>query len=236
MTIAQIHYSLEQGLQNLGSFVYANYLPQEINLQFDRIVDKFIDAHLKPQPIPQELKGIDEVQLQLDNLRFIKVTDAALVTNGADTEKRGYTLPDNYRNLIQDSSQISWCGSTRWVANRLQGDEEFKQNVQENPFLKSTTLSPLSRVVTIPNLTNGYDTILLVYNPNVTGCKIDYYRKPIRLYDIIAAGGNMNYDFIDFPRHCIDLLIDLLRNRLLENIQGDRLPSAVQESNNFGLM
>jgi hypothetical protein len=229
MTIAEIEYTLEQKLQILNSNVYGNLLTEEILLQFDNIVDRFIDAHLYPKQVGS-LKGIDETQLTIDNLRFIKVINTPLSRTSVIYNNSCFTLPTNYRNLINDSSVVTICGVTKTLGNRQIGDEELKENIAANPFLKSKSSSPLSRISG-----NNYYIIDGV-SLNITEVNIDYYKKPVRLYDEYIDNANPAYDFVDFPRNCIDFLIDLLKNRFLETFESQRLQGSVQEINNFGTL
>lgn len=227
MTIAEIEYTLEQKLQILNSNVYGNLLTKEILLQFDNIVDRFIDAHLYPKQLGS-LKGIDETQLTIDNLRFIKVINVILDRTNVESNDSVFTLPTDYRNLINDSSEVTICGITKWIGNRQIGDEELKENIAANPFLKSRTGSPLGRISS-----NKY-YVIDGESLAITKVSIDYYRKPVRLFDEYANNANLSYDFTDFPRNCIDFLIDLLKNRLLETFESQRLQGSIQEINNFG--
>lgn len=227
MTIAEIEYTLEQKLQILNSNVYGNLLTKEILLQFDNIVDRFIDAHLYPKQLGS-LKGIDETQLTIDNLRFIKVINVVLNRTSIESNDSVFTLPTDYRNLINDSSEVTICGITKWIGNRQIGDEELKENIAANPFLKSRTGSPLGRISSDKYYVIDGESLA------ITKVSIDYYRKPVRLFDEYADNANLSYDFTDFPRNCIDFLIDLLKNRLLETFESQRLQGSIQEINNFG--
>lgn len=227
MTIAEIEYTLEQKLQILNSNVYGNLLTKEILLQFDNIVDRFIDAHLYPKQLGS-LKGIDETQLTIDNLRFIKVINVILNRTSVESNDSVFTLPTDYRNLINDSSEVTICGVTKFIGNRQIGDEELKENIAANPFLKSRIGSPLGRISG-----NKY-YVIDGESLGITDVSIDYYRRPVRLFDEYADNANLSYDFVDFPRNCIDFLIDLLKNRLLETFESQRLQGSVQEINNFG--
>ncbi len=228
MTIAEIIYTLEQKLQILGSNVYSNLLPQEILLQFDNVVDRYIDACLSPKP-EGSLLGIADTQLKVDNLRLLKVPETIL-TFSSNSGNNGalFTLPSNYRNLINDSSEVLICGVATWVGNRQIGDEEVKENIDENPFLKPRAWSPTSRII-------GNFLLVSTAPGNIaTRVKIEYFKKPTRLYDEYIANGNEAFQFADFPRNVQELFIDLLRNRFLETFESQRLPGAIQETNNFG--
>jgi hypothetical protein len=213
----------------LNSNVYGNLLTSEILLQFDNIVDRFIDAHLYPKQLGS-LKGIDDTQLTIDNLRFIKVLNLPLSRASTVYNDSVFPLPDDYRNLISDASDVYICGVARKVGNRLIGDEELKENITVNPFLKSRMSSPLSRI-------SGTDIhVIDGVSLGIIDVNIDYYRKPVRLFDEYADNANLDYDFTEFPRNCIDFLIDLLKNRFLETFESQRLQGSVQEINNFGIL
>jgi hypothetical protein len=228
MTIAEIIYTLEQKLQILGSNVYSNLLPGEILLQFDNVVDRYIDACLSPKP-EGSLLGIADTQLKVDNLRLLKVPETILTkTTSPDNKSAYFTLPTNYRNLINDSSEVLICGVATWVGNRQIGDEEVKENIEENPFLKAKAWSPTSRII-------GNTLLVTTVPGNIASrAKIDYFKKPTRLYDEYVANSNDSFQFADFPRNVQELFIDLLRNRFLETFESQRLPGAIQETNNFG--
>jgi hypothetical protein len=228
MTIAEITYTLEQKLQILSSNVYSNLLTHEILLQFDNVVDRYIDACLAPKP-NGSLLGIDDIQLSVDNLRLLNNIEYDLVRTINIEKTFFHTLPSDYRNLISDSSEVLICGVPTWVGNRVVGIEEFR-DIEENPFIKAKKFSPLSRVVGNALLVTTYDGIA------PSDVKIEYFRKPIRLYEEWMDNSNEDYDFVDFPRNVIDLLIDLLKNRLLETFESPRLPGSVQEVKNFGTL
>lgn len=229
MTIAEITYTLEQKLQILSSNVYSNLLTHEILLQFDNVVDRYIDACLSPKPIGS-LLGVDDTQLSVDNLRLIKVSDTVLTFVSSSDKTHLYTLPSNYRNLINDSSQVLVCNTATWVGNRQIGSEELRENIEQNPFIKAKKFSPLSRIL-------GNQLSVITYNTVApSSVKIEYFKKPTRLYDEWLANSNEAYDFADFPRNVCDLFIDLLKNRLLETFESPRLPGSVQEVKNFGTL
>ena len=224
MTIAEIIYTLEQKLQILGSNVYSNLLPEEILLQFDNIVDRYIDACLAPKP-EGSLLGVGDTQLKVDNLRLIKVPETILTRTAFTTTEAFFDLPEDYRNLINDQSEVLICNVATWVNNRQVDDEEAKDN---NPFTRSKAWSPTSRIF--------QDRIVVetVVGNLATRVKIEYFKKPTRLYDEYVANGDDTFQFVDFPRNVQELFIDLLRNRFLETFESQRLPGAIQETNNFG--
>lgn len=102
MTPKQIHIGIEQGLQVLGSYIYSDFKPKEIDLQFNTTCDKMIDSIFKNTFVNNEEKKIfDEYQFVLDDLRLLKVVDSVLPSSN-----RVFDLPANYRNLISDESLV----------------------------------------------------------------------------------------------------------------------------------
>lgn len=102
MTPRDIHIGIEQGLQAIGSNIYSNFLKKEIDLQFNTTCDKFIDWIVKPKSRNQPDSIIfEQFQFNLDDLRLLKIVDQLVATSDDIA-----TLPDNYRNLISDSSLV----------------------------------------------------------------------------------------------------------------------------------
>lgn len=225
MLVREIFYTVDQNLQILNSHVFANIEPNELSLQFDRIVDKYIDSHLKPSQVGT-LEGIDEIQIDIDNLRNIKnIGQVIPLTNGLGV------LPSDYRNLLNSRSEVVDCNITQQVPNRIHGDEDLYK-VLRNPFTKSTISSPIGRI---------YGNNIQIYTNNfvVSNVYIDYIRKPISLYQLGATLGYydnafLDYDYVDFPEETLKVILDNLRDRLLELVEASRLNSAVQESQDFG--
>ncbi len=227
MKVSTIFYTLDQNLQNLNSFVFSNFEPKEYSLQIDREVDKYIDSFFKPAQVGT-LEGVDEIQTDLDNLRFLKVIDTQIPLTNSEGD-----LPTNYRNLLNDRSEVLNCGVLTRVPNRVTGDEDLYKIIQ-NPFTrpKNRDSGPLSRI---------FNNKIKVYTDNftVTNVYIDYIRKPIKLFDLGATLGYYdpafnNYDYAEFPEEALKVILDNVRDRLLELVQADRLNTAVQESQDFG--
>lgn len=219
MLSSEILYRINQDTQNLNSFVYSNFEDKEIYLQFDRLVDKFLDSHFKPE-VAGTLKGVDEIEMDMNNLRFLKVIDTSIpLTNYSGN------LPDNFRNLLNDRSIVTQCGKSVETSNRNFGDEDLYPTM-ENPFTKPKVDSPISRI-------NGNKIIIKsVPGQTINTVNIDYVKIPAKLYEI----NDPNYDYKEFPEHCISWIIDLTRNRLSELTKSDRLNTQIQESTNFNLM
>jgi hypothetical protein len=100
MLPSNIHFAIDQGLQNLGSYVYSNMLPQEIDLQFNTTCDLAINKVIG-NTTTTELQGYEDIQLTTDDLKNLKVVNSILTYNGEIA-----VLPSNYRNLVNDRSLV----------------------------------------------------------------------------------------------------------------------------------
>lgn len=215
---------LEENIQNMHSFVYANMLPQELANQFDRVANKFVDAALKPS-MAGTLVGVDEIQVNIDSLRNLKVNTTLTPTIIVGTTDYQITLPTNYRNLLNDVVKVTnTCGTINYlnVPTREIGDEVW-ETTKQNPFAKPLPRSPISKI-----LTNKF--IINAGGSPVTEATITYLRK------LTALDATGVADYTEFPEEILLQIIDLTRNRVLEIIQGERLPTSVQETGNFGTM
>ena len=212
---------LEENIQNMQSSVYSNFLPEELANQFNRVANKFVDDMIKPYPIGS-LKGVDEVQANIDDIRILVTPQQSVpvLVNGDYL----FLLPDNYRNLMNDKVSVDTCGngSYIWKATYLTGFEDW-ESIKLNPFLKPKP----DRVRS--SLRNGQ------YVANAGGAVINLIDITyIRQIEPINFNTPLPYE--EFPDHTILKLIDLTRNRILEVVQSERLPSAAQEINNFGTL
>jgi len=207
----------------MHSFVYANMLPQELANQFDFVTNKFVDAHFKPSQAGS-LQGIDEIQIDLDNLRLLKSTYSAspTLTNGDYV----VALPNNYRNLLNDRVSVASNCSSQIVLNRPTrpiGDEAW-ETTKVIPFTLPTAVSPISKILGNNFYVNAGGNV-------ITSISLTYIRKVLNL-DVVTS----NATYTEFPEEVILKIIDLTRNRILELVKSDRTSTAVEENKNFGLM
>lgn len=97
-----IHQTIDQGLQNVASFIYQDLRETEVDLQFNRVVNKFIRMYFEPKekdPKNDKFPGFEQIEVNLDDLRLLIESDNIIAPTGDN-------LPDNYRYLISDRSII----------------------------------------------------------------------------------------------------------------------------------
>ena len=200
-----IHYAIDQGLQIQSSFVYANYLPEEIDLRFNRCVDNYIDKYLQPR---NDLKGVDGVQRGLDSLDNLKRNQVSISL----TSNIG-SLPTDYRNKEAVYAQITDSCGTKLTGCRTYEQEEFAF-VRKSPFAKSLNTSPIVILY--------QDKIELVTgNFTCNTLLMDYIKIPL------ALDYNSIVDWIEFPNYVIKDIIDMTIQKLLEISESQRLNTTI---------
>lgn len=101
MTPKFIHIGIEQYLQSIDSNIYSTFKKKEIDLQFNTVCDKYIDKIVSPNKrVTQADKIFEDYQFTLDDLRLLKKKSIINSTNNT------ITFPNDYRNLISDTSLI----------------------------------------------------------------------------------------------------------------------------------
>lgn len=215
MTQQEIYDSIDQGLQNLSSFTYQNFEPAEVDLQFNTIVDLFVENALGKSKL-KELSVFEGVQVTMDDLRLLKIIDHSIpLTNG-----RG-PLPENYRHLINDRTMRTYCGSSRLVPNRLY-ENEFVYDAIEHPFEQPKINSPISY------LENNFIVIKVAAGTTASSVVIDYIRVP-KLLDFNEPDWTLDWSETEFPRNTMRKIIDITVRRLLETTQSTRFQTKAIE-------
>jgi hypothetical protein len=104
MTIRDIHILIEQGLQKIGVFAYADMEHDEIDLAIDSVTIREIRNIFKDIDGIQHPNNYERNQYEADFLRILKEKKCITATKTDD----GYSidLPTNYLHLISDSSNV----------------------------------------------------------------------------------------------------------------------------------
>lgn len=206
MTPQDIHYAIDQGLQIQSSFVYANYLKEEMDLRFNREVDNYIDKELQ---VRQDLKGVDGTQRVEDSLDSLKVKQVSISL----TSFIGI-IPIDYRNMLAVYANITTSCGINLIGCRNYSQKDL-QFTSKSPFAKSLPTSPVYEL---------YQDKIKLQKGDFT-CNelfIDYYRIPLPLDNTSIV------NWIEFPDYIIKDIIDMTIHKLLEISESQRTESAIQ--------
>lgn len=201
MTIAEMHVAIQQGLQRMGSYDFSDMLPEEIDLQINRMQERFVKQRFDvsiadPQGFQQTQKRLDDIRTVIVNdFQYTQKDEYAEYTNTtADftttffenpTDDEWFVvLPTNYMFLINvrvlairgdncdpSDANASSDAQTFEVDCRIT-KRNLLPKMQQHPFGKSRYDSPLATIV---------DNRLYVHGDGVfrvTGFIIDYIERP----------------------------------------------------------
>ncbi len=116
MKAFDVHVLIEQGLQNIGAFAYADMLREELDLQFNTQQPLYIDQIFKGIQQRQGKPGFQDTIKRLDDIREIQVKDEVLsviaFTDGFSASlPTSSTASGEYSHLVNDRSTITYSCS-----------------------------------------------------------------------------------------------------------------------------
>jgi hypothetical protein len=190
MTNLELHVYIQQGLQNVNVFQYADICQEEFDLHIMRTIYKLIQKVFRPADKPpkeqRELELIyEQFQFTQDDFKILKIKDTQL---NVSSISRGVSapLPANYLHLINDRSIVQiTCHEngeevikTKEIPNRLLKSEDL-YTLLEDPFEDTVKDTPVSELEgnNIRVYTDGKFT--------VNSINIDYLRKPIAINTLV---------------------------------------------------
>lgn len=117
MYINTVHTLIEQGLQNIGVFAYADFLPEEVDLAINTRQFKMIDEQVEPLRDTKVQKF--KYQYIVDRFQNLQVKELPLTPTKGDN-CYFVTIPDNYIHLVADISQVlSKCNLTNILTGSI---------------------------------------------------------------------------------------------------------------------
>lgn len=149
MTVLDFHRIIEQDIQKMGFFAYADMETEEIDLQLNRQVDflinGIIDKHFGRVLKINETQGFQKDQVSLDNLRTLHIRDLELALSEVPNKKELVcNLPNDYRHHIRSIAVIKYpCYNSNTKSQIDVTDtapviiQESQNYLKNHPFYKS---------------------------------------------------------------------------------------------------
>lgn len=193
MNVLEMHIALKQGVDKIHSQRDDQLLPQEIDIELNRAMQRFIDQHYGKNNLYQE--GFEQSQKRIDELRslLVEYEDSVIfkeeVINGsiwADT----FQLPSNYMYLVNQRSKIflNNCNVVNYNYEQLSNVFYFTFNLQKF-FVDTSGPSFLSNIM----METPSQSTELVWSPSL---------------ELQTAGFDPN----QFPENTTALVNDILNN------------------------
>ena len=171
MTIAQQHTEIKFGVDKEDSFANANFLPEDIDIEINNQIEKFI-AQRAYGTNPRG-EGIEETQKRIDDLRnLVTNTNITTFTNGVNNKPNGYfiTTPTDYLHAIEEECTITYpsCNTNVMVSKRvpvISVTHDRYNKIIRDPFNKPDT----SKVIRLSyGLSGTNEQFELVVDSSVT--------------------------------------------------------------------
>jgi len=226
MTVQELHYSFDQGLQKVGSYAYDNFLPDEIDFWLNRAQERFIKDRLFITADAKQL-GFANGQKRLDDIREIiainYIDDAAATVNA---ESQEYDLPLDYMHLVNLRARIykNRCAPATTTTALFTVPVRIVNNMevfflQQDPFSRSQIDTPLATL-------NENDITVFQSNESfiLEGISLDYIRIPQQI-DL-----QLNQTS-ELAEHTHQEIVDIAVKNVLEAIESPRYQSNANELN-----
>ena len=222
MTVQEMHYAVDQGLQKVGSFVYDTFLEEEIDFFLNKMQERFIKDRVFKTSDPKRL-GFSLNQKRLDDIRTLIEVDFTDVLNTSvslNVEYQRFNLPVDYLYLINLRARLNptHCDSTvlrKVPARVVELDKAYE--MLRNPFAKSLVDTPLA-TITSEDITVFQDTKKFI----LKGVELDYIRKPQK----IELSSSQDCELAEHTHHEI---VDMTVKHILEVIESPRYQSNAAE-------
>lgn len=224
MTVQELHYAVDQGLQKVGSYAYDNFLEDEIDYWLNRAQERFIKDRAFVEADIKQL-GFAGSQKRLDDLReilAINYTDDVAAQAGAESQQ--YDLPVDYMFLVNLRARIyrnrckpaDTSGPLFTVPVRIVNNVEV-YFLQQDPFSRSQIETPLATLS---------QEDITVYQDNesfiLEGISMDYIRTPQE----IDLQLNQTSELAD---HTHQEIVDIAVKNILEAIESPRYQTSAIE-------
>ncbi len=218
MTVQEMHYAVDQGLQKVASSVYDYFLADEVDFWLNRAQERFIKQRLYRATDPKKI-GFEGNVKRMDDLRMlitVDYTDGVTPDNTVDFIN--FDLPIDYMFLVNArvTFHVNHCGeqvdaedpeSTRDL--RIVEQDKVYQH-QQNPFAKTKAEYPLAVV---------FDDEVRVFQDNekfiLKTLHLDYLRQPVD----INLSTSVDCELAEHTHHEI---VDLAVKSIIEAIESPR--------------
>ena len=94
MTVAEMHFAVEQGLQKVGSNSFDTFLPEELDFALNKMQERFIKQRFLSKSDPKQ-SGYYGTQKRIDDLRVLTILDYSddVSTMSATVDHEDFDLP-----------------------------------------------------------------------------------------------------------------------------------------------
>jgi|21_taG_2_1085346.scaffolds.fasta_scaffold11798_3 hypothetical protein len=245
MNITEMHLAVQQGVDKINSFQADTLLSQEIDLELNKAIDKFVN--LKYGKNNQYGKGFEESQKRIDDLRNIVVDEELEVlyieeivndvfvyrtaTIVGDDMILYHNLPKDYRYLINATAVIEHNKSCTALTPEQQQLLTEVQGVTERVSVKFVQQDDIFSILADPFNTTKKTKPLITFGNKVIDIytndifiiktlKLTYIKNPAK----VSLSLDVDEDDVncDLAEHTHQEIVDMTISSILEGISDPR--------------
>tara|TARA_R110002153_G_scaffold2986_6_gene14144 strand:+ start:2597 stop:3289 length:693 start_codon:yes stop_codon:yes gene_type:complete len=218
MTVQEMHYAVDQGLQKVASSVYDYFLPEEVDFWLNRAQERFIKQRLYKQTDPKRV-GFEGNIKRMDDLRMLITVDYEDgVVPSSTVDFVNFDLPIDYMFLVNARVQfhVNHCGEQVDTADplvvrdlRIVEQDKVYQH-QQNPFGKTRAEAPVATI---------FDDDVRVFQEKekfiLKTLRLDYLRVPVDITLLTSVD-------CELAEHTHHEIVDLTVKSIIEAIESPR--------------
>tara|TARA_B100000768_G_scaffold180389_1_gene200217 strand:+ start:12780 stop:13508 length:729 start_codon:yes stop_codon:yes gene_type:complete len=230
MDINEMHLAVQQGVDKINSFQADTLLSEEIDLELNKSIEKFINLKYGKNNIYQ--KGFEESQKRIDDLRTL-VVEQELLFNFHDVSPnntfvyQSTDLPEDYRYLIKTLAAVTYERScTPLTLSQQKGKDPIKNSKKLLCSLKFTQQDDIHSALGDPFNTTKKSKPLFIFQDNIIqvytndifiikSLKLTYIKNPAK----VSLSSSSNCDLAD---HTHQEVVDMTISSILEGISDPR--------------
>tara|TARA_Y100000593_G_C4198092_1_gene280405 strand:- start:55 stop:798 length:744 start_codon:yes stop_codon:yes gene_type:complete len=235
MNITEMHLAVQQGVDKINSFQADTLLPQEIDLELNKAIDKFVNLKYGKNNIYG--KGFEESQKRIDDLRKIIKTDSINVKYLETTVNNKFvyvsdSLPTDYRYLIKLLAGVIYeRGCPVLTKFAQQGLDPLKHPINKLASCKFVQQDDIFTVLNDPfNTTKKSKPLVTIEDDKIKiytndifiikDLKLTYIKNPTKV-SLSLDGATESVD-CELAEHTHQEIVDMTIGSILEGISDPR--------------
>ena len=226
MTITEMHWAIREGVQNMDSFTYDNYLPEQLDFLINQKVNVFVRQEYFKN-VNMTGKGLEFTKESLHNIhsllrtRWLAAGSLLVDHYSFDLDDITITHPtETVLFLISVDSSTKLVGAlTDTYRHTRIVEPEILRYVLDNPFRTTSHLSPVGKFAN--NVVSVYVNEKFIVN----SANITFIKKPETVNSVVLPIVNC-----DLPEHTHQIICDMVIQSILEKTENPRYQQNVNEN------
>tara|TARA_R110002012_G_scaffold83854_1_gene210628 strand:+ start:1037 stop:1765 length:729 start_codon:yes stop_codon:yes gene_type:complete len=230
MNIEQMHLAVQQGVDKINSFQADTLLSEEIDLELNKAIDKFINLKYGKNNVYG--KGFEESQKRIDDLRELVVTEKLEIKYNDISVNNSFIytselLPQDYRYLIKSLVTTAYERSCTSLSKREQQlQDTIKNEVRKLGSLKIVQQDDIHTLLGDPFNTTKKSKPLAIFEDGklyiytndifiIKNLKLTYIKNPSKVSLSLEVD-------CELSEHTHQEIVDMAISSILEGISDPR--------------